>query len=158
MSEKYTLVITVSNRIGVLARISGLLSSRGVNIESIVGCRTENPDVYQVHLVIRGTPESVHKISKQVQKLIDTIKVVDIPHKSGGPVREFMFAKIPARKDRSEILDIVNMFGAKIVDISPSFLTVDLSGPTRKIDQFMEMMKPFGLREYIRSGQIAVGS
>ncbi len=158
MTEKHTFVITVANRVGVLARISGLLSSRGFNIESVVACQTENPDVYQIQLVIYGTSDQVQQISKQIQKLIDTIKVVDIPHRKGDPIREFILVKIPARRDRSEILDLVGVFGAKIVDCSPSSMTIDLSGPSRKIDQFLEMMKPFGIREYIRSGPIAVGA
>jgi acetolactate synthase I/III small subunit len=158
MTEKHTLLITVANRVAVLARIAGLLSSRGYNIESIIGWRTEDPDIYQIHLVTYGTAEQIEQISKQIQKLIDTIKVVNISHKKGYLIYEFALVKVQARKGRSEILDLVNVFGAKVADITEAFVTIDLSGPTQKIDRFLELMKPFGIREYIRSGHIAVSA
>ena len=157
MTEKHTLIITVANRVGVLARISGLLSSRGYNIESIIGCRTENPDVYRIQLVVGGTQEQIEQISKQIQKLIDTIKVVTISHKKEDTIYEFVLAKVPTRGGRGEILDLVNVFGAEVVDISATFMTIDVSGPTRKIDRFLELMKPYGVREYLRSGEITIG-
>jgi acetolactate synthase I/III small subunit len=158
MTEKHTLLITVANRVAVLARISGLLSSRGYNIESIIGWRTEDPDVYQIHLVTQGTREQIEQITKQIQKLIDTIKVVNISHKKGYMIYEFALIKVTARKGRSDLLDMANIFGAKIVDVTENHLTIDLSGPTQKIDRFLELMKPYGIREYIRSGHIAISA
>jgi len=158
MTDKHTLLITVANRVGVLARIAGLLSSRGYNIESIIGWRTENPDIYQIHLVTFGTRQQIEQISKQIQKLIDTIKVVNISHKKGYWIYEFALVKVQARKGRPEILDLVNVFGAKVVDITQAFVIIDLSGPTQKIDRFLDLMKPFGIREYIRSGHIAISA
>jgi acetolactate synthase-1/3 small subunit len=158
MTEKHTLLITVANRVAVLARIAGLLSSRGYNIESIIGCRTENPDIYQIHLVTHGTRRQIEQISKQIQKLIDTIKVVDISHKKGYVIYEFALIKVQARKGKAEILEHAQVFGAKIVHITPAWVTLDLSGPTQEIDRFLDLMKPFGIKEYIRSGHIAISA
>ena len=158
MTKKHTLLITVANRVGVMARITGLLSSRGYNIESIIGCRTENPDIYQIHLVTYGTREQIEQITKQIQKLIDTIKVVNISHRKGYLIYEFALIKVQTRKSRSEILDQVHDFGAKIVDITQANMTIDLSGPPQKIDRFLDQMKPFGIKEYLRSGHIAIST
>lgn len=157
MIERHTLIITVANRIGVLARISGLLSSRGFNVENIIGCRTENPDIYRIQIVVEGTREQIEQLSKQIQKLIDTLKVVSFPHKKEAAIYEFVLAKVPTRGGRGEILDLVKVFGAEVVDISPAFMTIEVSGPSRKIDRFLELIKPFGLREYLRSGEITIG-
>lgn len=157
MNERHTLIVTVANRIGVLARISGLLSSRGFNVESIIGCRTENPDIYRIQIVLEGTREQIEQLSKQIQKLIDTIKVVCFSHKKEDTIYEFVLAKVPTREGRGEILDLVKAFGAEVVDISRACLTIELSGPTRKIDRFIDLMKTFGLREYLRSGEITIG-
>ena len=158
MTKKHTLLITVANRVGVMARITGLLSSRGYNIESIIGCPTENPDIYQIHLVTHGSREQIEQITKQIQKLIDTIKVVNISHKKGYLIYEFALIKVQTRKSRSEILEQVHDFGAKIVDITQANVTIDLSGPPQKIDRFLDQMKPFGIKEYIRSGHIAIST
>lgn len=156
--EEHTLMITVANRVAVLARIAGLLSSRGYNIESIIGWRTEDPDVYQIHLVTRGTNEQIEQISKQIQKLIDTIKVVDISHDRNSIIYEFALIKIRTHKSRSEILDLAGVFGAKVVDVTQTYVSIDLSGPTQRIDRFLDLMKPFGIKEYIRSGHIAISA
>jgi acetolactate synthase I/III small subunit len=158
MIEERTLMITVANRVAVLARITGLLSSRGYNIESIIAWPTEDPDVYQIHLVTRGTDEQIEQISKQILKLIDTIKVVDISHDKDSIIYEFALIKIRANKSRSEILDLVSVFGAKVVDVTRTYISIDLSGPTQRIDRFLDLMKPFGIKEYIRSGHIAVSA
>jgi acetolactate synthase-1/3 small subunit len=158
MTEKHTLLITVANRVGVMARITGLLSSRGYNIESIIGWRTEDPDIYQIHLVTYGTGDQIEQISKQIQKLIDTVKVVNISHRKGYLIYEFALVKVQARKSRSDILDLVHVFGARIVHFTQAHVTIDLSGPTQKIDRFLELMKPFGIKEYLRSGHIAISA
>ncbi len=110
--EKHTIIITVANRVGVLARIAGLLSSRGFNIDSIIGAPTENPDIYKIHLVVGGTEQKIEQVTKQLNKLIDTIKIVDISHKKNYIVREFILIKVKALKNRSEILELINVFKA----------------------------------------------
>ena len=154
--EKHTIIITVVNRVGVLARIAGLLSSRGYNIENIIGAPTENSDIYKIHLGLVGTRQNVEQVTKQLNKLVDTIKVVDISHKKNYIVREFLLIKVNASKNRSEIFELINVFRSKVVDISRSHITIDLSGPTLKIERFIDLLRQFGIKEYVRSGSVAV--
>ncbi len=154
--EKHTIIITVANRVGVLARIAGLLSSRGFNIDSIIGAPTENPDIYKIHLVVGGTEQRIEQVTKQLNKLIDTIKIVDISHKKNYIVREFILIKVKAQKNRSEILELINVFKAKVVDMTQTHITIDISGPTLKIERFIDLLRPYGIKEFVRSGKIAV--
>ncbi|MEE8480702.1 MAG: acetolactate synthase small subunit [Desulfobacterales bacterium] len=154
--EKHTIIITVANRVGVLARIAGLLSSRGFNIDSIIGAPTENPDIYKIHLVVGGTEQRIEQVTKQLNKLIDTIKIVDISHKKNYIVREFILIKVMAQKNRSEIFELINVFKAKVVDMTRTHITIDISGPTLKIERFIDLLRPYGIREFVRSGKIAV--
>lgn len=154
--EKHTIIITVANRIGVLARIAGLLSSRGFNIDSIIGAPTENPDIYKIHLVVGGTEQRIEQVTKQLNKLIDTIKIVDISHEKNYIVREFILIKVKIQKNRSEIFELINVFKAKVVDMTRTHITIDISGPTLKIERFIDLLKPYGIQEFVRSGKIAV--
>ncbi|HDZ26240.1 MAG TPA: acetolactate synthase small subunit [Candidatus Aminicenantes bacterium] len=154
--EKHTIIITVANRIGVLARIAGLLSSRGFNIDSIIGAPTENPDIYKIHLVVGGTEQRIEQVTKQLNKLIDTVKIVDISHKKNYIVREFILIKVKAQKNRSEILELINVFKAKVVDMTRTHITIDISGPTLKIERFIDLLRPYGIKEFVKSGKIAV--
>lgn len=154
--ERHTVIITVNNRVGVLARISGLLSSRGYNIDSIIGAPTENPEIYKIHLVFISTEERMKQVTKQLNKLIDIIKVVDISYKKNYLVREFILIKINASNNRSEIFELVNVFNAKLVDVTRTYVTIDLSGPPLKIERFIELLVPYGILEFVRSGCVAV--
>lgn len=154
--EKHTIIITVANRIGVLARIAGLLSSRGFNIDSIIGAPTENPDIYKIHLVVGGTEQRIEQVTKQLNKLIDTVKIVDISHEKNYIVREFILIKVKIQKNRSEIFELINVFKAKVVDMTRTHITIDISGPTLKIERFIDLLRPYGIKEFVRSGKIAV--
>jgi len=154
--EKHTIIITVANRVGVLARIAGLLSSRGFNIDSIIGAPTENPDIYKIHLVVGGTEQRIEQVTKQLNKLIDTIKIVDISHEKNYIVREFILIKVKVQKNRSEIFELINVFKAKVVDMTRTHITIDISGPTLKIERFIDLLRPYGIKEFVRSGKIAV--
>lgn len=154
--KKHTIIITVANRVGVLARIAGLLSSRGFNIDSIIGAPTENPDIYKIHLVVGGTEQRIEQVTKQLNKLIDTIKIVDISHEKNYIVREFILIKVKAQKNRSEIFELINVFKAKVVDMTRTHITIDISGPTLKIERFIDLLRPYGIKEFVRSGKIAV--
>lgn len=154
--KEHTIIITVANRVGVLARIAGHLSSRGYNIESIIGAPTENPDIYKIHLVVSGTEERVEQVTKQLNKLVDTIKVVDISHNKKYIVREFILMKVSGLKNRSEIFELIDVFEAKVVDVTRTHITIDLSGPTLKIERFIDLLRPYGIKEFVRSGNIAV--
>lgn len=154
--ERHTIIITVNNRVGVLARIAGLLSSRGYNIDSIIGAPTENPDIYKIHLVVFGTEEKIEQVTKQLNKLIDTIKVLDISHEKNYLVREFILIKVNASNNRPEIFKLVDVFNAKTVDVTRTYVTIDLSGPPLKIERFIELLTPYGILEFVRSGCVAV--
>jgi len=154
--ERHTIIITVNNKVGVLARVAGLLSSRGYNIDSIIGAPTENPDIYKIHLVVFGTEEKIEQVTKQLNKLVDIIKIVDISHKRNYLVREFILIKVRASNNRSEIFELVAVFNAKNVDVTPTYITIDLSGPPLKIERFIELLTPYGILELVRSGCVAV--
>lgn len=154
--NKHTIIITVANKVGVLSRIAGALSSRGYNIESIIGAPTEEPDVYKIHLVLNGTDERIEQVTKQLHKLIDTIKIVDISHSNNYIVREYLLIKVKSLKNKSEIFDLMEVFRAKAVDITQADVTMDITGPPRKIDRFIDLLKPYGIIEFMRSGHVAI--
>ncbi len=157
MKEKHTLIITVTNRVGILARISSLLAQRGYNIESIIGAPTEEPDVYKIILVVKESERHVEQITKQLNKLIDTIKVTDISHKDNYIVREYIILKVSVTiKNRSEIFKLMDVFKAKPLDLTTDHIIVELTGHSRKIDRFIDLLKPYGVKEYVRSGEFAM--
>lgn len=157
MIEKHTIIITVVNRVGILARITGLLAQRGYNIESAIAAPTEDPDVYKIILVVMETDENVEQITKQLNKLIDTIKVNDISHKNNYIVREYIIVKVALTpRTRLEVLELVKVFEARAIDLATDHLIVELTGHVRKIDRFIELLKPFGIKEYVRSGEFAM--
>ncbi len=157
MEEKHTIIITVLNSVGVLARISGLLSQRGYNIESIIGAPTEDSDIYKISLVVIGTEEKTEQLTKQLNKLIDTIKVVDISHKHNYIIREYIIVKINiTSKNRSDIFRLVEVFSAKVLDITKNHMIMELSGKPRKIDRFIDLLTSHGIKEYVRSGEFAM--
>src|SRR3989339_121728 len=144
--ERYTIVVTVLNRVGVLARITGLLSARGYNIESMIAAPTENSDVFRIHIVLSGTAKRIEQVVKQLNKLIDTLKVTDISHTSHYIVREFVLLKVSCtRNTRAELSNLADMFRAKVVDVDEKQITLDLSGPNKKIDRFVKLLKPYGI-------------
>ena len=155
--KKHSIIVTVMNRLGVLSRITGVLSSRGLNIESLIAAPTENSDIYKIQMVVCGTNEKVEQIMKQLSKLIDTIKVVNISNKKNYIVREFALIKVNTVKKRQEIFELIDVFKAKVVDVTRTHVTVDLSGPTLKIERFINLLKPYGIKEFVRSGHVAVG-
>ena len=155
--EQYTIVVTVLNRIGVMARITSLLSARGYNIESVIAAPTENPDIFRIHLVLWGTQKRIEQVVKQLHKLIDTIRVTDISHTGNYIVREFVLVKVNGnRGSRNDIFKLVDVFNAKLVDVGTEQIIIDLSGPKKKVDRFIELLKPYGIRELVRSGCVAI--
>lgn len=157
MVEKHTIIITVLNSIGVLARISGLLSQRGYNIESIIGAPTEDPNVYKISLVVKENEEHIEQIIKQLNKLIDTIRVTDISHKDNYIVREYIILKVEVNeKNRNNFFDLARVFNANLIDVALEHVILELAGTPRKIDRFIEMVRPYGIQEYIHSGEFAM--
>lgn len=147
----------VVNHSGVLARVAGLFSRRGYNIESIAVGRSEDPDFSRMIIVVEaGQDEVLEQIEKQLYKLIDVIKVNDLPAKESVE-RELALIKVNAgSQNRSEILQIVDIFRAKIVDVSSRAVIVEITGGCEKVDAIIALLKPYGIREIVRTGQIAM--
>lgn len=156
MNRKHTISILVNDQPGVLQRVSGLFGRRGFNIESITVGASEEPGLSRMVIVSTGDDRTLEQIQKQLYKLIDVIKVVDI---SGSPMvgRELGLIKIGAEPTaRPEILGIVDTFRAAVVDIGPSTLIVQVVGDSDKIDAMIELLKPYGIRELSRTGVTAM--
>ncbi len=152
----HTLSVLVANKPGVLTHVSGLFSRRGYNIDSLTVGVTENPDISRMTIVVHGDEHVIEQVTKQLNKLIDIIKVVDIsPQESVD--RELALLKVNADTDRrAEIIEIVNIFRAKIVDVSAKSLIIEVTGSTDKINALEELMRPFGIKEMVRTGKVAL--
>lgn len=158
MSEdkKHTISVLVENRFGVLARVSGMFSSRGYNINSLCVGETEDPSISRMTVVTQGDDNVLGQIMKQLNKLVDVIEVKDLTQDSFIE-RELIMVKVAVNgARRSEVIEIASIFRAKIVDISAEFMTVEATGAEGKITAFVDMMRPFGIIELVRTGEIAI--
>lgn len=153
---KHTLSVLVENHAGVLSRVAGLFSRRGFNIDSLAVGVTENPDVSRMTIVVDGDEYTVEQVSKQLNKLIDVIKLKKL-EQSESVSRELALIKVAATAStRSEIIQIVGIFRANIVDVSKSTLTIEISGSADKVGALEDMLKQFGIKEIVRTGTIAI--
>ncbi len=153
---KHTLSVLVENHAGVLSRVAGLFSRRGFNIDSLAVGVTENPDVSRITIVVDGDEYVVEQVSKQLNKLIDVIKIKQL-EKNDSVSRELALIKVTATAStRAEIIQIVEIFRAKIVDVSKNTLTIEISGATEKVAALEDMLKQFGIKEIVRTGTIAI--
>ncbi len=153
---KHTLSVLVENHAGVLSRVAGLFSRRGFNIDSLTVGVTENPQVSRMTIVVDGDEYIVEQVSKQLNKLIDVIKIKQLD-KADSVSRELVLLKVNAdASTRSEIIQIVEIFRGNIVDVSKTTLTIEISGPTEKIEALVDMVRQFGIREIVRTGTIAI--
>ena len=159
MSEDttHTLSVLVENKPGVLARISGLISRRGFNIESLAVGPTEYPQMSRITLVVTVADEVLEQITKQLNKLIEVLKIVELD--PGSVRRELILIKIRAEAEqRGRVLEILQLFqGAKAVDISPETITIEAVGSPIKLDAMLTLLEPFGIRELVQSGLVAMG-
>ncbi len=153
---KHIISALVSNQVGVLAHIASLFSARGYNIDSMNVGETEDPAVSRMTIVAHGDDAVIEQIIKQLRKLINVLKVQDL---SGQPYveRDLMLIKVATPGDqRGEVIDLVEVFRGKVVDISHRDITIELSGPEAKIEAFISLCRPYGIKETIRSGRIAL--
>ena len=156
MEEKHILSILVDNEPGVLSRISGLFSGRGFNIESLCVAETTEPLVSRITLVTTGEPPIIEQIEKQLNKLVNVIKVHELTGKKFVQ-RELALIKIIAKPEhRAEILRIVDIFRCKVVDIGPEHYTVEVTGDEGKMRAILNIFKPIGIKEIARTGIIAL--
>ena len=155
--SRHTLSVLVENKSGVLARVSALFSRRGFNIESLAVGPTENPDLSRMTIVVEAASQPLEQITKQLNKLIEVIKIVEL---DGGAAvqRELLLVKVRADNTvRSQVLETVQLFRAKVVDVSPEALTVEATGTSDKIGALLRMLEPYGIRELVQSGMVAMG-
>ena len=153
---KKTLSITVYNESGVLTRISTVFSSRGFNIESIAVGPTENNGISKIIIVLPGDSQTIEQITKQLNKLIQVIEVKDITNRPCVE-RELMLLKVTSSpKTRSEILEIVQIFRSKVVDIADNSITIEVTGDPGKIITIQKLLRPYQIIEIVRTGKISV--
>jgi acetolactate synthase-1/3 small subunit len=153
----HTLSVLVENKPGVLARVSGLFSRRGFNIESLAVGPTEHPEVSRMTILVSVEGNALEQVTKQLNKLINVLKIVEL-ESSQAVQRELLLVKVRAdESNRSVVLDIVELFNAKVVDVSPEALTVEVVGPPAKLEAVLKMMEPYGIREMVQSGMVALG-
>jgi acetolactate synthase-1/3 small subunit len=153
---KHTIAVLVENHFGVLARISGLFSGRGFNIDSLSVGETEDSSISRITLVVEGDDVVLEQIMKQLNKLIDVIKVFDLT-KDEFIDRELALIKVDADSGaRSEIMQIVDVFRGKILDVAPASLTIEVTGTEEKVEGMINMLHDFHIREVVRSGKIAI--
>ncbi len=153
---RHTISVLVENKFGVLARISGLFSGRGFNIDSLNVAPTQDPALSRVTVVVRGDDTVLDQINKQLLKLVNVIEVIDF--QEGQAVeRELVLAKVRAdTRTRSEIIQIVDIFRAKIINVSPESVIVEITGDEGKINGFLSMVESFGILELARTGKLAM--
>ena len=153
---RHTISVLVENRFGVLARIAGLFSGRGFNIESLTVAETQDDGMSRMTIVTRGDDKIIEQIGKQLNKLVDVVKVQDITAEE-YVARELMLVKVNAEeKNRAEILRMTEVFRGKIVDVSNKTYTVEITGTEDKLSAFLEMIRPLGLVEVARTGTVAI--
>ena len=153
---KHTLSVLVENKPGVLARIAGLFSRRGFNIETLAVGPTEKPDFSRMTLVVEAKSHQLEQVTKQLHKLINVVKISDLdPRESIG--RELVLIKITADAGtRAQIMEIVDIFRAKIVDVAKETLIIEATGTEDKIKALEDLLKPHGIRELVRSGRVSL--
>jgi acetolactate synthase I/III small subunit len=154
--RKHVLSILVENRPGVLARVAGLFSRRGFNIDTLAVGPTEDPDVSRITLTLDGAVHPIDQVTKQLHKLINVLKIRDMEPKE-TIAREMALFKVSAPvESRAEIMQFAEIFRATIVDVSRRSLTIELTGSADKIEAFERMIRPHGLIEMVRTGEIAI--
>ncbi|KAA9159473.1 acetolactate synthase small subunit [Amycolatopsis acidicola] len=154
---RHTLSVLVENLPGVLARVAGLFSRRGFNIESLAVGPTENPEVSRMTIVVAVEELPLEQVTKQLNKLVNVIKIVELEG-STSVQRELLLVKVRADATvRSQVLETVQLFRAKVVDVSPEALTIEATGTDDKLSALLRMLEPYGVREIVQSGMVAVG-
>ena len=155
--SKHTLSVLVENKPGVLARIAGLFSRRGFNIDSLAVGPTEHPEISRMTIVVSVADSPLEQVTKQLNKLVEVIKIVELEDKDAIE-RELLLLKVKADADsRGQVLDAVQLFRAKVVDVATDAVTIEATGTADKLDALIRVLEPFGIRELVQSGMVAVG-
>lgn len=155
--SRHTLSVLVENKPGVLARIAGLFSRRGFNIDSLAVGPTENPEVSRMTIVVTVDRLPLEQVTKQLNKLINVLKIVELDPEQAVQ-RELILVKVKADdKMRSSVLEIVTLFRAKVVDVAAETLTIEATGSWDKLEALLRVLEPYGIKELVQSGMVAVG-
>ncbi len=153
---KNTLAVLVVNKPGVLARISGLLSRRVFNIESIAAGYTEEPDITRITLVVKGDTYALEQVMKQLSKLVDVIKIVELKIQDSLE-RELALIKVKADSNRrSDIVNLVSVFRANIIDVNKETMVIEILGDEKKVNAFCAVLEDYGIVEMVRTGKVAL--
>jgi acetolactate synthase I/III small subunit len=154
---KHTLSVLVENKPGVLARIAGLFSRRGYNIDSLAVGPTEHPEISRMTVVVDLEDSPLEQVTKQLNKLIEVLKVVELDA-AASVQRELLLVKVRADlANRSHVLETVQLFRAKVVDVSADAVVIEATGNSEKLDALLRVLEPFGIKELVQSGMVAVG-
>lgn len=154
--RKHTIAVLVENKFGVLSRVAGLFSARGYNIESLSVGETLDPSVSRMTLVVTGDEFVIEQVMKQLHKLIDVIKVTDLTDDSHVE-RELVLIRVNAEpQHRAEVLRTADIFRAKVVDVTPASFTLEATGDEGKIEALLELLRPIGIHEVVRTGKVAI--
>ena len=153
----HTLSVLVENKPGVLARIAALFSRRGFNIHSLAVGETELPEISRMTVVVDVGELPLEQVTKQLNKLIEVLKVVELEPASSVQ-RQVMLIKVKAdAATRSQVLEMVQMFRAKVVDVATESLTIEATGNSEKLQALLEVLEPYGIKELVQSGMVAIG-
>lgn len=153
---RHTISVLVENEFGVLSRISGLFSGRGFNIESLSVAETLDPSVSRMTIVTSGNDQIIEQILKQLNKLVSVIKVVDLTG-TDTVDRELVLVKVNAENEtKAEVLRLVDIFRAKIVDVAPRCYTIEMTGDETKVNALLHLLRPIGIKEIVRTGRVAI--
>ncbi|HWB65277.1 MAG TPA: acetolactate synthase small subunit [Mycobacteriales bacterium] len=154
--SKHTLSVLVENKPGVLARVASLFSRRGFNIDSLAVGPTEHPDISRMTIVVNVEELPLEQVTKQLNKLVNVLKVVELDN-TASVQRELLLVKVKADlASRSQVLEVVQLFRAKVVDVAADAVTIEATGTADKLDAFIRVLEPFGIRELVQSGMVAV--
>ena len=155
--SKHTLSVLVENKHGVLARVSGLFSRRSFNIDSLAVGETESPDVSRITIVVNADSSPLEQVTKQLNKLVNVLKIVELdPNQSVQ--RELLLVKVRAdRSVRGQVMETVDLFRARVIDVAPDTLTIEATGTADKLEALLRDLEPFGIKEMVQSGMVAIG-
>jgi acetolactate synthase I/III small subunit len=155
--SKHTLSVLVENKPGVLARVAALFSRRGFNIDSLAVGPTEHPEVSRMTILVNVEESPLEQVTKQLNKLVEVIKIVELDH-AQSVNRELLLVKVKADSTtRGQVLEVVQLFRAKVVDVATDAITIQIVGNPDKLADFLRMVEPYGVRELVQSGMVAIG-
>ncbi|MGA8979072.1 MAG: acetolactate synthase small subunit [Pedococcus sp.] len=155
--SKHTLSVLVENKPGVLARIAALFSRRGFNIDSLAVGPTEHPEISRMTVVVDVDALPLEQVTKQLNKLVEVLKIVEL-EPTASVQREILLVKVRTDlQSRSHVLETVQLFRAKVVDVASDTLTIEVTGNRDKLAAFLEVLEPFGVKELVQSGMVAIG-